>query len=127
MKPLAPVTVECVTVSSAGNMFQAQCTLTATGQPAPERARPLPIQGAGVTLKEIVPPSGNGIGKWLFTFEFNEHKPVGIPFEVRFQGGTGMTFGAQYDPFASAKKPEAILGVVKKGKDGSRIQEFPSK
>ncbi len=126
VKPSAPVSVECVTVSSAGRVYRAECNLLVVAQPSPESVRLGTLQGP-VVVTDALSPGPQGIGKWIITFDFKEQKAVTIPFEISYMGGAKMNIGVVYDPFNSlSKKTDPMLGVVSKGKNGN-TREFLSK
>jgi hypothetical protein len=127
IKPSAPVSITCATVSSSGRVYRAECDVQSIAEPPPESARMEPLSDPTVAVTESISPGPRGMGKWIIVLDFKEQKAVNIPFEINYPGGMKMRVGAIYDPFqASKNKTEPLMGVVTDGKSG-KVREFLSK
>ncbi len=127
VKPAPPLSAECSTVSSSGMAFNISCVIRDVAGAAPERVALLPVSDKSVTVRDVRPPIGGGIGKWLLTAEFAEKKSVVILFEAEYKGGFKVRIGAGYDPFNLwSKLMPAPKGRIVTGKDGA-IHEYMSK
>lgn len=88
----------------------------------------LPVSDKSVTVRDVRPPKGGGVGEWLLTAEFAEKKSVVILFEATYKGGFKVRIGAGYDPFNLwSKMAPAPKGRIVLGKDGAVIHEYMSK
>jgi len=127
VKPAPPLSAECSTVSSSGMAFNFRCVISDVAGEAPETVALLPVSDKSVTVRDVRPPKGAGVGEWLLTAEFAEKKSVVILFEAKYKGGFKVRIGAGYDPFNlwSTMMP-APKGRVVVGRDGT-VHEYMSK
>ncbi len=128
VKPAPPLSAECSTVSSSGMAFNLRCVIRDVAGAAPEKVALLPVSDKSVTVRDVRPPTGGGIGEWLLTAEFAEKKSVVIPFEAEYKGGLKVRIGAGYDPFNLwSKMMPAPKGRIVTGKERSATHEYMSK
>ena len=128
VKPSPPLSAECSTVSSSGMAFNVRCVVRDVAGMAPEKVALLPVSDKAVSVRDVLPPAGTGLGEWFLTAEFAEKKSVVIPFEAEYQGGLKVRVGAGYDPFNlwPGAMP-APKGRLVREKDGSAVHEYMSK
>ena len=128
VKPTPPFSAECGTVSSSGMVYKARCVVRGVAGTLPASVTYVPVDEKVAKVSDIQPPSGTGMGEWFLTVEFLEQKPLYIPFQASFDGGTALRIGANYDPFGKTSAPKtAPMGAMIKKEDGTRIREYMSK
>jgi hypothetical protein len=127
-KPRPPLQISCATLSESGDVYQAECNVTAAGTDEPESVMLMPLKGKGTRLLETIKPtSPNGIGAWILTIEFTLPKPASLRFKASYPNSATIQVGAVYNPFKKPQAEKPGKGRVVIDERGGAVQEFPSK